>query len=129
MLNAELQSKALTLHNLLKCSTCSRHSSVVRWLEHGRAYKVYDRRRMVKEILPEFFHSQKQYGSFQRQLNVYDFHQLTRDHEDKGVYYHPFLVRYRQALSKMILPLGKSRGSKRSTFNDSTEPAFDQFLL
>jgi HSF-type DNA-binding len=116
-----------TLHRLLESATSSRHSSIIRWLEHGRAFKVYDRQRLVEDVLPDYFQGQKQFASFQRQLSMYGFYQLTGDHDGKGAYYHPFLLRYRPALSKLILPLGQSRGSKRRTFDDSTEPDFKQF--
>jgi HSF-type DNA-binding len=134
--NNELQSRKLrgtdnlfpaTLHNLLETTTSSKLSSVIRWLAHGRAFKVYDRQGLVEKVLPEFFRGQKQFGSFQRQLNIYGFYQLTGDHDDKGAYYHPFLLRFRPALTKLILPLTQSRGKRRRTFDASTEPDFDEF--
>jgi HSF-type DNA-binding len=122
--NDDLFPVALQRH--LGSTTSSSHSSVIRWLDHGRAFKVYDRQRLVEEVLPKFFYSQKQYGSFQRQLSSYGFYQLTADHNDNGAYYHPFLLRHRPTLSKLIRPLSKARGSKRRTFDTSTEPKFDQ---
>jgi hypothetical protein len=60
--------------------------AVVRWEEHGRAFRIIDSEKFAEEILPIYFRHSK-LTSFQRQLNLYGFRRITKG-EDQGSYYH-----------------------------------------
>jgi len=59
---------------------------VVRWEEHGRAFRIIDAEKFAEEVLPLYFRHSK-LTSFQRQLNLYGFRRITKG-EDQGSYYH-----------------------------------------
>jgi hypothetical protein len=61
-------------------------SDVVRWEEHGKAFRITSPERFAEEVLPLYFRHSK-LTSFQRQLNLYGFRRVKKG-EDKGSYYH-----------------------------------------
>lgn len=61
-------------------------SSIIRWEEHGKAFRITDPERFAEEVLPLYFRHSK-LTSFQRQLNLYGFRRVTKG-EDQGSYYH-----------------------------------------
>jgi hypothetical protein len=63
------------LHEMLEEVENSKLSSIVAWLPEGDCFKVYDTKRFAEEIIPNFF-KQKNYKSFQRQLQLYGFRRL-----------------------------------------------------
>lgn len=104
-------------------------SSVVRFQPHGRAFKVYDKNRFVKEVLPRFFHFQSDYPSFLRQVTQYDFRRLTSNGPDQDAYYHELFLRGRPDLCPLI-PRHKdgSRNTVRMAYIGSTEPKFYEMV-
>jgi len=73
----------LVLHTLLERAEVDHYSQIVSWKPHGRSFQVHDKERFAKQILPLYFR-QTQFGSFQRQLNLYSFRRLTRKSPDYG---------------------------------------------
>jgi HSF-type DNA-binding len=108
------------------CSTSSTLFAVLRWLPHGRAFKIFDKQRFILEVLPRFFHGQRIYGSFQRQLNMYGLLKLTGQHKDHGAYYHPLLLRGRPLLCHWLVRRHESDSAVRRTFDPRSEPNFDR---
>jgi HSF-type DNA-binding len=102
------------------------HSTIVRWQPHGRAFKIYDKKRFEKEILPLYFNSQTKFGSFQRQLNMYSFLRLARPSRDQKAYYHPQFLKGRPSLSAYIPRSRTAIHTVRRTYDASTEPDFDK---
>jgi HSF-type DNA-binding len=102
----------------------SGHSSIVRWLPHGRAFKIYNKSLFVEHVLPVYFPAQTEYASFQRQLNIYGFVRLNCKGPDKNGYYHEFLLRGRQQLATLI-PRKAGKGSTaRYVYDPDTAPYF-----
>jgi HSF-type DNA-binding len=138
MRNAELSSKLgdaanrelfpVKLHMMVEATSVSNQADIIRWLPHGRAFKFFDRDRLVSDLLPHYLQRQKKFSSFQRQLNMYGFLKLTGDHDDNGAYYHEFFLRGRSALSRLIFRLEKSDSGVRRKFDVETEPNFSQML-
>jgi HSF-type DNA-binding len=87
---------------------------------------VYDKDRLVNELLPRYLKRQTKFASFQRQLNMYGFLKLLGDHSDKGGYYHPLFLRGRPALSKLIFRNEESESKVRRKWDPTTEPDFLQ---
>eukprot|EP00549_Striatella_unipunctata_P013132 CAMPEP_0118710168 /NCGR_PEP_ID=MMETSP0800-20121206/23181_1 /TAXON_ID=210618 ORGANISM="Striatella unipunctata, Strain CCMP2910" /NCGR_SAMPLE_ID=MMETSP0800 /ASSEMBLY_ACC=CAM_ASM_000638 /LENGTH=217 /DNA_ID=CAMNT_0006614219 /DNA_START=104 /DNA_END=757 /DNA_ORIENTATION=+ len=73
---------------------------VVSWQPHGRCFVVHKPRKFAEEILPRYF-KQRQYPSFQRQLNLYGFSRLSFG-RDKGGYYHELFLRGKFFLCQRI---------------------------
>lgn len=88
------------LHDMLKTSVAADKESVVAWLPHGKAFKVYNVPEFVAGILPSFF-KQTKYKSFQRQLNLWGFERIQNGPE-KGAYYHPQFLRDDPGLCKHL---------------------------
>lgn len=82
-------------------------SSIIRWEDHGRAFRIVNNSRFSEEILPKCFRHSK-LASFQRQLNLYGFRRITKG-EDQGAYYHPKFQRGKEQLAKELRRL-PSRG-------------------
>jgi HSF-type DNA-binding len=114
------------LHDMVESSSMSSQSDIIRWSPHGRAFRVYDKDRLVNELLPRYLKRQTKFASFQRQLNMYGFLKLLGDHSDKGGYYHPLFLRGRPALSKLIFRNEESESKVRRKWDPTTEPDFLQ---
>jgi HSF-type DNA-binding len=114
------------LYTMLEQAEAFGHSTIVRWQPHGRAFKIYDKKRFEKEILPLYFNSQTKFGSFQRQLNMYNFLRLARPSRDQKAYYHPQLLRGRPSLCSYIPRTRTANNTVRGTYDASTEPDFDK---
>jgi hypothetical protein len=55
------------LHKLLGES---RHAEIISWLPDGRSFKIYNKERFAREIMPKYFGSST-YKSFQRSKNLW----------------------------------------------------------
>jgi hypothetical protein len=66
------------LHRLLEDAECQGFEDVLRWNPDGRSFTIYQPKVFAHTIVSAYF-KQTQYKSFQRQLNLYDFHRETRD--------------------------------------------------
>jgi HSF-type DNA-binding len=114
------------LHGMLDYAQETGKCDVLSWLPHGRAFLVNDKERFVTEVLPLFFQLQKEYASFQRQLNIYGFMRLTKSGPDQNAYYHPLFLRGRPNLCNFIGPKPKDKNfhSVRRSIDPATEPDF-----
>ena len=77
----------VTLHKMLQDAEQNDFQDIVSWSSTGGSFKVHKPLEFVDKIMPEYFHVQTKYKSFQRQLNLYGF---TRIHQgtNKGSYAH-----------------------------------------
>lgn len=64
--------------------------SVIRWINNGTAFKVFDTKAFEETLLPKYYRHSK-ITSFQRQLNLYGFKRLTKG-ADAGAYYHSSFI-------------------------------------
>jgi HSF-type DNA-binding len=111
------------LHEMLESVESSPESAAIAgWQQHGRSFKVHDRKRFQSLVLPSFFPFQSTFASFQRQLNIYGFRRLTGQHADQGTYYHEYFLRGRQHLCE-LMPRN-SNAQPSVVFDSSTEPDF-----
>jgi len=93
----------------------------VSWQEHGRAFKVMDRKCFAEEVLPKVFDYQCAYASFQRQLNIYNFMRLSTG-PDAGSYYHPLFLRKRPDLCSLMPRKVSEANCVRKGVDAATEP-------
>lgn len=99
-------------------------ANVVSWQPHGRAFRIHNKKQFVAEMLPFFFSYQKEFSSFQRQLNMYGFLRLLCPGPDASSYYHPLFLRGRPDLCTLIRRNRIAGTSFRRSFDSSTEPNF-----
>jgi HSF-type DNA-binding len=109
---------------LLEMASDGTATSAIRWLRHGRAFKIFDKQRFVNDVLPHFFHSQREFGSFQRQLNLYGFLRMTAQGPDQHAYYHEYFLRNRPHLCVLMTRSRIAAHSKRRSYDSTSEPNF-----
>jgi HSF-type DNA-binding len=106
---------------MLQCVADSSQDGIVSWLCHGRAFRVHDRKIFVPNVLPVYFGNHREYASFQRQLNIYNFLRLANKGPDQGAYYHELFLRGRQDLCALIPRNPHSTHSVRCIYDETTE--------
>jgi hypothetical protein len=79
--NAKLPVK---LEHMLSDSSLS---SIVGWMPHGRAWKVFKIKEFTDKVLPRYFESSN-YNSFTRIVNAWGFRRLISAGPDCNAYYH-----------------------------------------
>lgn len=111
------------LHMLLTAAEQDKElESIVSWKVHGRAFAVHDRKRFLKEVLPEWF-LQSRFESFQRQLNLYGFCRITTG-PDRGSCYHELFLRQKPLLAARIQRLRRKGTGPRRPAKPELEPNF-----
>lgn len=68
-------------------SQSDQDQSVVHWGEGGDSFVIEDDKRFAGEVLPKFF-KHKNYSSFVRQLNMYDFHKVNKQNSEVHEFKH-----------------------------------------
>lgn len=90
-------------------------SIITAWQDHGRCFRIHDKKRLEEELLHLFFNTMK-YSSFRRSLNHWGFRQIQGlNNPDKGCYYHPMFLRTQYELCALI----KRKDTKNSTSSSS----------
>lgn len=62
------------------------YSSIASWNEDGTYFTILDVERFEQDILPIYFRH-RNFSSFVRQLNMYDFHKI-RNEQNKNIFEH-----------------------------------------
>jgi hypothetical protein len=75
------------LHALLDSNN---HEDVISWQPSGRSFIIHNPKEFVDSVMPKYFR-QTQLRSFQRQLNLYDFHRISEGFDIGGYYHKKFL--------------------------------------
>lgn len=97
-------------------------NEIVSWMPDNSAFRVHDRDKFVKTVMPQFFHMTK-FKSFLRQLNIWSF-VLDRaaDSPNRGGYSHELFVRSHKELCRQMKRT-KTRGLyKRKKQNHMDAP-------
>lgn len=116
------------LHMLLTAAEQDKElERIVSWKVHGRAFSVHDRKRFLKEVLPEWF-LQSRFESFQRQLNLYGFCRITTG-PDRGACYHELFLRQKPLLAARIQRLRRKGTGPRRPAKPELEPNFYRMSL
>lgn len=110
------------LYDLLENAEALGYSDVVSWQPHGRSFSVKDKKRFIKEVSPQYFGSQNEFASFQRQLNVYGFLRMTRKGPDRSSYYHELFLRGRPDMVALMPRKRNTTASVRRSLDPLTEP-------
>mmetsp|Transcript_16345 Transcript_16345/g.23053 ORF Transcript_16345/g.23053 Transcript_16345/m.23053 type:complete len:107 (-) Transcript_16345:1594-1914(-) len=73
----------MNLHLLLQNAELKGVSHIISWLSDGRSFKVHNKEKFSKFIMPKYFTASK-YKSFQRSLNLWGFDTASKG-PNKGV--------------------------------------------
>lgn len=85
----------------------------ISWLPCGKAFKVHDKERFVREVMPSFFGTQS-FKTFQRNLNLWGFTRVSKGPQ-KDVCSHPLFLKGFPAVCqsmKRIVLKGTGRGNR-----------------
>jgi len=97
-------------------------SRAVRWLPHGRAFRILNKTKFLKEVVPVFF-NQTKIRSFNRQLHLWGFRRIGRG-PDQVWYHDNFLRGAPESMQNMIRTKIKGNGAVDSS-DDVRAPNFD----
>jgi hypothetical protein len=75
---------------------------IATFLPDGRSFYIKDQALFEKEVLPLFFPNMKNFNSFQRQLNLYDFRRTKGATFYRGAYSHDLFIRDNPAMSSRM---------------------------
>lgn len=92
-------------------------ADIASFLPHGRAFCIHKPRDFCKHIMPKYFRMSR-FSSFQRQLNLYEFHRINEG-PDKGAYAHELFQKGRPILSTMM-KRNKIKGVKKQQQHTTT---------
>jgi len=66
---------------------------IAAFLPDGRSFHIKNKASFESKVLPVFFPKMKNFASFQRQLNLYDFRRVGGARPDRGAYHHKQFLR------------------------------------
>jgi HSF-type DNA-binding len=117
------------LHLLLTQAKLKGFSHIVHWYPHGRAFEIFDdAHEFARIVMPLYFHHQKDFSSFLRQIHNYGFRRLA---SRKNCFYHECFLRGRADLTTLMFPIestGCNTGVKVrpvAAFDPDSVPKFD----
>lgn len=90
---------------------------VIRWINNGTAFKVFDTKAFEESLLPLYYRHSK-ITSFQRQLNLYGFKRMTKG-EDAGAYCHPKFVQGERDQVKEIKKIALLKNEETISSDDT----------
>lgn len=105
----------MVLHRALtELELVSGGSEIASFLPDGKSFKIWNQFLFGKHVLPIYFPKMKNFASFQRQLNLYDFERIGGSCVDRGGYHHDMFERDCPPLSAMM-KRRKAKGERAST--------------
>ncbi len=98
------------------------YEHIIRWMPHGRAWKIFDKDLLVSEVIPKYW-GQTKYESFSRQLSGWGFKRLHQSGPDFRAYYHECFLRGLPFLTKLMKRVAATNQGKLLPHPDG-EPNF-----
>ena len=114
----------LRLHRALVMAEEDDYGHVLTWLEHGRAFKVFNRKVFIAEVLPKYIGLK--YDSYLRQCNLYGFRRLTKASGDlsRNAVYHELFLKEMEFLSLRMRPIKVNGNGVKPANRFDQEPKF-----
>ncbi|KAJ0394107.1 hypothetical protein P43SY_007495 [Pythium insidiosum] len=103
----------LHLHQMLRRES----ASIIRWTEDGLAFQILDKVAMTEQVLPKYFKN-KNFASFQRQLNYFGFRKWSKARAEFPTYSREHFSR--DNYSAMSLVKRQSKKSRKRKASDSS---------
>lgn len=107
------------LHSIL---SNPEYGHIIRWMPHGRAWKIFNKDLLVSEVIPKYW-GQTKYESFSRQLSGWGFKRLHQSGPDFRAYYHECFLRGLPFLTKLMKRVAATNQGKLLPHPDG-EPNF-----
>ena len=103
------------------------HKEIISWLNHGKAFRIHDRRAFEQQILPTHFRKSSQFKSFQRKLSRWGFLKVPNG-EDAGAYYHASFQRgdYRSLSQISTVSIATKGTTTRTTSQEPSAQGGDE---
>jgi HSF-type DNA-binding len=124
------ESFPVILHNLLEHVEFNvpNYKDIIHWNDHGRSFVIVNKNLFTSRILPYYFHGQKHYASFHRQLNCYGFLRIRKaDSMDRNSFYHAMFLRGRHDLVHYLPRIRCHQNHVRVSLDPDTEPDFSNY--
>ena len=114
----------LKLHRALIKAEEDNYGHVFAWLEHGRAFKVFNRKVFIAEVLPKYIGLK--YDSYLRQCNLYGFRRLTKASGElsRNAVYHELFLNGMEFLSLRMRPTKVNGNNVKPANRFDQEPKF-----
>ena len=114
----------LRLHRALVMAEEDDYGHVFAWLKHGRAFKVFNRKVFIAEVLPKYIGLK--YDSYLRQCNLYGFRRLTKASGDisRNAVYHELFLKEMEFLSLRMRPIKVNGNGVKPANRFDQEPKF-----
>jgi len=114
----------LKLHRALVKAEEDNYGHVFAWLEHGRAFKVFNRKVFIAEVLPKYIGLK--YDSYLRQCNLYGFRRLTKASGklSRNAVYHELFLKGMEFLSLRMRPTKVNGNGVKPANRFDQEPKF-----
>ena len=93
-------------------------SDIICWNSKGESFIIKDLNQFTDTILPKYF-KHKNYSSFIRQLNMYDFHKCRAKPKDQHEFQHPFFLEGKLNLLPMIKRKNPAKIAKAKKENNT----------
>ena len=93
----ELTNFLLKLYQILENPE---YNKIINWIDNGKGFIIENLYDFTENILPKYYRH-KNYSSFVRQLNMYDFHK-KKNSENKFIFYHENFIKDKKDLIKKI---------------------------
>ena len=118
----------LKIHRALVMAEEDDYGHVFAWLEHGRAFKVFNRKVFIAEVLPKYIGLK--YDSYIRQCNLYGFHRLTKASGElsRNAVYHELFLKGMEFFSLRMRPTKVNGNGVKPANRFDQEPKFFDML-
>ncbi|KDO29268.1 hypothetical protein SPRG_05448 [Saprolegnia parasitica CBS 223.65] len=108
----------LHLHQMLRRES----PQIIRWTLDGKAFEILDKATMTEKILPKYFRN-KNFASFQRQLNYFGFRKWSKSRAMHSTYSREHFTR--DNFDELVYVKRQSKSSKKAKDESSTDMESD----
>ena len=92
----------------------SHHEDIIQWIPNGKAFRILDKERFTKELLP-FYFKKTQYASFARKLSRWKFARISRG-AFVGAFYNEFFQRDYKDLTNLMECTSSTKKSESHSY-------------
>lgn len=119
ILQRRSESFPMTLHRLLADLEAAGASHIATFVGQGDAFLIKNPKMFEEIVIPDYFPRMGSFGSFQRQLNLYDFKRISHG-PHRGAYKHSLFTRQYPLLAREMKRT-KIKGKAMKKIEDSNE--------
>lgn len=102
---------------VMKILSRSDWCDIISWTVSGKAFRIYDKERLMQVLTPQYFLELTKYENFRRKLYSWGFRKLQHGVDD-GAWYHKHFIRDKPELCLKIVRTSSSKVVKEKDVND-----------